>query len=432
MGVKIKKRGSKWYVYVNYHGKRKNRCVGTREAAEKVRRELEARLALGDMTFLENPSRAVPTFKTYADGWLETYAEVECKLSTKRSYEQLLRLHVTPKFGSQKISDIRRDDVKRFVAELSQATRTVNDSPIPKFSRNTLRLIVCALRTVLSAAVEDGLIESNPAAKVGKFAKSDKPAHQASAMTRDEAKAFLAAVQTVCPDWHPFFLSALRAGLRKGELIALKWGDVQFGESADDSNRYILVQRNFSHGRFTTPKSKKSRRVDLSKHLRNTLLELRDQRMLDAFMAGRTSITDDLVFPSQAGTVIKPDNIVPRYMEPALEKAGLRRFRFHDLRHTFGSLLIQDGASLAYVKDQMGHSSIQITVDTYGHLIPGADIAWVDRLDAETTLHQSVPGTHQAKNHSEDESVEVAEKIWLPPRDSNPDMLIQSQNRLIF
>ena len=63
-------------------------------------------------------------------------------------------------------------------------------------------------------------------------------------------------------------------------------------------------------------------------------------------------------------------------MEPALEKAGLRRFRFHDLRRTFGSLFIQDGASLPYVKDQMGHSSIQITVDTNEHLIPGADIAW--------------------------------------------------------
>jgi hypothetical protein len=204
------------------------------------------------------------------------------------------------------------------------------------------------------------------------------------------------------------------------------WSRIQFGESPEDPNRYVLVQRNYSHGRFTTPKSKKSRRVDLSKQLRSALIELRDKRLLSAIMAGR-SIADDLVFPSQAGTVIKPDNIVPRYMEPALEKAGLRRFRFHDLRHTFGSLLIQDGASLAYVKEQMGHSSIQITVDTYGHLIPGADIAWVDRLDSKTTVHQSAPETHQHQNDADNEAVEVTEKIWLPPRDSNPDMLIQSQ-----
>ena len=214
--------------------------------------------------------------------------------------------------------------------------------------------------------------------------------------------------------------------MRKGELIALKWGDIQFGEDPEDLNRYILVQPNYSQGRFTSPKSKKSRRVDLSKHLRNVLLELRDKRMLEAFISGQTSIADDLVFPSQAGTVIKPDNIVPRYMEPALEKAGLRRFRFHDCRYTFGSLLIQDGASLAYVRDQMGHSSIQITVDTYGHPIPGANIAWVDRLDSETSLHQSAPEAHQPRKISEAESVEVVEKTWLPPRDSNPYMLIQS------
>src|SRR5438105_15726004 len=82
MGVKIRKRGSKWYVYVNYHGKRKNRCVGTREAAEKVRREIEARLVLGDLAFLRDGRKPVTTFKSYAEGWLQTYAAVECKPST--------------------------------------------------------------------------------------------------------------------------------------------------------------------------------------------------------------------------------------------------------------------------------------------------------------------------------------------------------------
>jgi integrase len=206
---------------------------------------------------------------------------------------------------------------------------------VPRFAKNTLRLIVCALRTVLNAAVEDGLIEKAiPTARIGKFANSEKPARQASAMTRDESEKFLTAVSELYRQWYVLFLTALRAGLRKGELIALKWGDIQFGESPDESNRYILVQRNYAQGRFTTPKSKKSRRVDLSKQLRAALLELRDGRLLTARMASKTSIADELVFPSQAGTVIKPDNIVPRYMEPALEKAGLRRFRFHDLRHS--------------------------------------------------------------------------------------------------
>jgi len=114
-------------------------------------------------------------------------------------------------------------------------------------------------------------------------------------------------------------------------------------------------------------------------------------------------------------------------MQPALEKAGLHRFRFHDLRHTFGSLLIQDGASLTYVKEQMGHSSIQITVDTYGHLIPGADISCVDRLDIKATRRQNaIPAQPEHFDEMEDQS-EVIDSNWLPPRDSNPDMLIQSQ-----
>jgi hypothetical protein len=96
--------------------------------------------------------------------------------------------------------------------------------------------------------------------------------------------------------------------------------------------------------------------------------------MLTATMSGRVSIADDLVVPSKAGTVFDPSNIFHYHFLPCLEHAGLRRFRFHDL---------------AYVKDQMGHSSIQITVDTYGHLIPGANINWVDGLDRKTTSQQT-------------------------------------------
>jgi len=165
------------------------------------------------------------------------------------------------------------------------------------------------------------------------------------------------------------------------------------------------------YGKFTTPKSKKSRRVDLSRELRRVLLELRDKRMLEAFMNGKTSIADELVFPSKAGTVLDPSNLFHYYFLPCLEHAGLRRFRFHDLRHTFGSLLIQDDASLAYVKDQMGHSSIQITLDIYGHLIPGANINWVDGLDRRTTPQQNATQTQLNTEESDEARQMPAELI---------------------
>ena len=89
------------------------------------------------------------------------------------------------------------------------------------------------------------------------------------------------------------------------------------------------------------------------------------------------------MFLSPDGAILDPDNLYHRYFQPVLAKAGLRKIRLHDLRHTFGSQLIQSGASIVYVKEQMGHSSIQVTVDTYGHLIPGANVSFVDRLDVD-------------------------------------------------
>jgi integrase len=428
MGVKIRKRGGKWYVFVNYHGRRKAKCVGSsRLLAEQVKRQLEAKLALGDLGFLGQDEKQVPTFKDYAKNWLSSYADLQCKPSTAYSYAQLLRLHVTPRFGDRRLPEITRDDVKLFLSELSQATRVVNEIAVPKFSRNTLRLVVCVLRAVMSAAVEDGLIEANPASKLGRFTKSEKPVRQASAMSRVEAEQFLASVKEFSPDLYPLFLMALRAGLRKGELIAVKWGDVQFGNGEDDSNRYLLVQRNFVHGKFTSPKSKKSRRVDLSRELRRVLIELRDARLLAAMMVGKASIADDLIFPSKAGTVLDPNNLVHYHFLPCLEHAGLRRFRFHDLRHTFGSLLIQDGAPLAYVKEQMGHSSIQITVDTYGHLIPGADINWIDGLDRKSSPQQNATPAQPETAEAISESPEVVEGNGERGRNRTYNLLIKSQ-----
>src|SRR5207237_9074858 len=111
--------------------------------------------------------------------------------------------------------------------------------------------------------------------------------------------------------------------------------------------------------------------------------------LLDAFSKGKNDISDDWVFPSPEGSILDPDNLYHRYFRPVVTKAGLRKIRLHDLRHTFGSLLIQNGASIVYVKEQMGHSSIQVTADTYGHLIPGANVNWVDGLDSETSAQQS-------------------------------------------
>ena len=181
------------------------------------------------------------------------------------------------------------------------------------------------------------------------------------------------------PERYALFLTALREGLRLGELFALQWRDIQFGESDDDLNRFILVRHNFTRGQFTSTKSRKERRVDLSKELRRELLKLRDKRILEAVTRGdfdefRQPCISKLVFPSQIGGPLNGSNVFNRDFLPSLEAAGIRRVTFHALRHTFASLLIQQGTSPAYVKEQMGHSSIQVTVDIYGPLIPDGNL----------------------------------------------------------
>ena len=112
--------------------------------------------------------------------------------------------------------------------------------------------------------------------------------------------------------------------------------------------------------------------------------ELRQFRFaLTALLQGRKDISTDTVIGSPQGIILDPDNLYHRYFIPVISRSGIHKIRLHDLRHTFGSLLIQQGASIVYVKEQMGHSSIQLTVDTYGHLVPGADVSFVGRPEFE-------------------------------------------------
>jgi integrase len=162
--------------------------------------------------------------------------------------------------------------------------------------------------------------------------------------------------------------------MRLGELIALQWADIDFSE------RLIHVRRNRVAGKETSTKNKQRRRVDMSLQLTTALRTLRTERKRAAFKAGQPMA--QAVFLTPDGRAVDGDNLRSRVFYRLLEKASLREIRFHDLRHTYASLPIQQGESLAYVQQQLGHSSIQVTVDIYGHLIPGANRAAVDRLDA--------------------------------------------------
>jgi integrase len=226
---------------------------------------------------------------------------------------------------------------------------------------------------VLSQAVDDDRLPANPALRMGRYLRrGDEPKREIQALTREEAAHLVAVAREHFPRWYPWVLCALRTGLRLGELLALEWADL------DWNGRFLVVRRNLVRGVLTTPKSHQRRRVDMSTQLASALIEWRKEQRARWLKKGKE--LPPWVFPSLEGTALEERN-VRHVFKRLLAKAELREIRLHDLRHSFASLLLQQGESVVYVKEQLGHASIQITVDTYGHLIPGANRAAVDRLD---------------------------------------------------
>jgi integrase len=383
LGVKVKKIRGSWYIVVNYRGRRKTKKIGDSLAiAKDVARKVEAKLALGDMGIFGDDDSAAVIFADYATRWLQKHVEINCKPATFALYTWLMDCHILPVFGTKRVNAITAEHVEDFVYSL--ATKKKDGQCV--HAQKTISLIVGCLRSFFSYAVKHKVAANNPASCLGRMVKSDKPQRDVESMTRAEAELFLETVQEMFPERYPLFLAALRTGMRRGELIGLKWGDCAFGKDADDPNRYFMVNRSFSVHGFDTPKTKRSRRrVDMSRQLRGVLIELRDQRLLAAMQLGKDSIADELIFPREDGEPLTPRTIGLRFMDPVCQRAGLRRFTPHCLRHTFAVLLIQNGVSLQYVSEQLGHSSIKITADVYGRLQPGANVSQIDRLDSAPT-----------------------------------------------
>jgi integrase len=159
-------------------------------------------------------------------------------------------------------------------------------------------------------------------------------------------------------------LCAVLTGMRRGELLGLKWDDIDF-----ERNR-IHVRRSLWRGQLISPKSRRSRRaIDLAPTLKAALARLPSR------FKGET------VFTAADGGRIDPDNFINRDWARTLRRSRLRRIRFHDLRHTYASLLIAQGAHPKYIQVQLGHASIQTTLDRYGHLMPDTHAAEARKLD---------------------------------------------------
>jgi integrase len=383
MGVKIRQKDGKWYVFINHQGKRKAKCVGdSKRAAEEVKRKLEARLTLGDIGILNETPPPV-SFAEYAQQWLERYVAVECKVSSRRILRALVHNHLLPVFGGTPLQDITRAQVKGFLLQKKQ-----------RYSPSYTKDIIGVLHAIYEHAIEEELLERNPAAKLGKYLQEKRvdPAHEMMPFTSGELVRYLTAMRTRYPQYYVYFLCLARTGMREGEALGLFWEDLQFGQAPHETHRYIQVRRTYDPitRAFSTPKNGKSRRVDMSQELQAAFLELRNQRFDAAVLKGMTTLPP-VIFVGREGLPVAP-SWLSRVHKQVCVLAGLRANRIHDLRHSYATIqLYEHHAPSQYVSEQLGHASIRMTVDTYGHPQYGATSAFADRLDRPDVRQKATP-----------------------------------------
>jgi len=382
MGVKvrqkIKGKGQPYWIFINHNGKRKSIKVGDRRAAEATASRIREKLSKGNLKIADTRP-PLPTFDLFAEGFMDTYSKLNHAQNTQQSYQDMLRLHIKPVFGQKRLDELERKDIKRFI--IKKQTEGL--------SANTVKLILSYFSAILSEAVDDELIAINPAAGVRKVIGKGNPI-EINPFSAQELNTLLETVEKHFPNHYPMFLLLVRTGMRSGEAAGLKWGDI------DINGRFIEVRRTYSKGNYSLPKSAKSRRVDMSPQLTQTLLAYRKASIKKGLRLGIGEPKN--VFSNNAGNPLDIDNWRPRVFNKALKKAGLRKIRIHDLRHTYATLRIAKGDNIADVSNQLGHHSVKLTLDTYYHWIPGKQKNEVDELD---NLHLPAPYTHPKREKDE-------------------------------
>jgi len=344
----VRKRQDTWYAYWrDLQGRQRSKAVSPRKKdAEKYLDTVQATVHAGTFREIEDV-----TFAVFAKRWLDDYAAVSVKASTLATYTSRINGPYTVAFGPLKLSQIGTVDVQHYLATLTRK----------KLTAATVRAHLVLLRNMFNHAVAWGHLAHNPAGPV----KGPKLPHtEMECLTPAEVKVFLAA----CDERHrALFSTSVMTGMRLGELLSLKWDDINWRAGT------IRVRRSLYNGKFVEPKTSRSVRViGMSNRLAAILLEHKLAAPYSPY---------DLVFPTPEGTPMDPANLRKRVFADTLTRAKLRKIRIHDLRHTFASLLINQGENLKYVQAQLGHSSITTTVDRYGHLMPDAHRGASERLD---------------------------------------------------
>jgi len=395
----VKRRG-KWVLdYYDQNGKRRwETTQGNQKEAKELLAERVIEIGKGD--YLPPSKKKIP-FSEFAHQWL-TGREAKIRPSTIEQYRDHINRHLAPFFGSVLVGRIdiplveayinRKDKERKEAGAIQGKAKLDGRQLTPEEQAEVKRIIGMAtinktlttLGSILKYAVIRKLLDSNPVSLVERlkpgaqeYSDEKEPAH---CLTPEQVRLFLAEAEPGL--YQTLLTTAVMTGMRQEELLALRWGDIDWVSGQILVRR--VLSRNIGEWKFYEPKTKTSRRdIDVDPSL---LLELKKWRL----QVGKSEL-DNLVFPSPSGAPMHRGTLYMRGFLPALRRSGVPRVRFHDLRHTYASLLIDQGEHPKYIQVQMGHSSISMTMDVYGHLMNKVNATSANRL-AKTILGETLEG----------------------------------------
>ena len=329
-----------------------NRC---RESGFKTRAAAE--IALEEAKALKNSNKKEITKVYFSDlvkKFIEEHCLLHCKDSTKKTYASCRDKFINPFFGHILIEDITTALVTEFTVKLKKE----------KLSEKTINNYLVLVKSIFNYGITVGWIHENPAAPVKKLKVKHR---EMQFLNPDEVVSILDTTKQNYPDFYAAIFTAIFTGIRKGEFLALTWDCVDFEEKT------IYINKSLFDGKIQDPKTKTSiRKIDLVDELVDALKEHKKAQQKE-LSENKKRNRGKIVFCNKNGKHLDPDNFIERRYEPILSKTKLkpkRHIRWHDLRHTYASLLISKNLPPKYIQNQMGHSSIQITMDRYGHLMP--------------------------------------------------------------
>jgi len=349
------------------------------EAVSRLKKEAEHRLVevLRDISTGSYQRPQKVTFRAFSERWLRKH-EGKVKPLTYRSYNGLINLHLNPAFGELLLTQIRLSDIEEYVSKCRIEK---------KLSARTINYTLTLLTMILEYACDDGLLRTNPARKIDRQKREHR---EMDCLNADEIKLLLKYAEE---PYRTIFLTAALTGMRRGELLALQWGDIDWRRNAIFVRRSLYWKLSTEVDpkeadevlwTFSSPKTETSiRSINLSPKLREAL---------QIHRINCSTSPHDLVFCTKQGTPFHPDSLVKNHFNTTLDNASLRKVAFHSLRHSFVALLIAQGEHVKYIQSQVGHASIQTTMDQYGHLLPHAHQNVGEKLDSQ--LFEAAPKQH--------------------------------------